>query len=89
MAGKIEKLAEHRRARASTVAKPADRAADGSLEVTGRRCPLCRKPATVHYRPFCSKRCADIDLGRWLSEDYRVSAEVAEMAENNGESEDG
>ncbi|RMB01479.1 DNA gyrase inhibitor YacG [Eilatimonas milleporae] len=33
-------------------------------------CPQCGKPATARYRPFCSKRCADIDLGRWLSEDY-------------------
>ena len=32
------------------------------------RCPICRKPATQPYRPFCSKRCADIDLKRWLSE---------------------
>ena len=29
------------------------------------------------YRPFCSKRCADIDLGRWLKEGYRVETEEA------------
>ena len=39
-----------------------------------RPCPICRKPAAADYRPFCSKRCADIDLGRWLSEDYTVPA---------------
>ncbi|MBS0241847.1 MAG: DNA gyrase inhibitor YacG [Proteobacteria bacterium] len=35
-------------------------------------CPICRKPAVEKYRPFCSKRCADIDLGRWLTGGYAV-----------------
>lgn len=35
-------------------------------------CPICNKPATPAYRPFCSRRCADIDLGRWLTESYAV-----------------
>jgi endogenous inhibitor of DNA gyrase (YacG/DUF329 family) len=33
-------------------------------------CPICTKPADPAYRPFCSKRCADVDLHRWLSEGY-------------------
>lgn len=33
-------------------------------------CPTCRKPAVAAYRPFCSKRCADVDLARWLRADY-------------------
>jgi len=37
-----------------------------------RPCPRCGKPAVARYRPFCSSRCADIDLGRWLNGDYRV-----------------
>jgi len=36
------------------------------------QCPVCSKPAEEKYRPFCSKRCADVDLGRWLKESYRV-----------------
>lgn len=40
-----------------------------------RPCPICRKPAVAKFKPFCSKRCADIDLGRWLKEDYRVPVE--------------
>lgn len=36
-------------------------------------CPICQKPAVQAYRPFCSKRCADIDLGRWLGGDYRIA----------------
>jgi endogenous inhibitor of DNA gyrase (YacG/DUF329 family) len=35
-------------------------------------CPICRKPAEQRYRPFCSRRCADIDLNRWLSGVYTV-----------------
>ncbi len=37
-------------------------------------CTLCGKPASRKYRPFCSKRCADIDLGRWLGERYSIPA---------------
>ena len=37
-----------------------------------RRCPNCGKPSVEAAFPFCSKRCADLDLGRWLNEDYRI-----------------
>lgn len=37
-------------------------------------CTLCDKPVDKAYRPFCSKRCADIDLGRWLGERYSIPA---------------
>lgn len=34
-------------------------------------CPICRKNPTVEaYKPFCSKRCADVDLQRWLVGSY-------------------
>lgn len=35
-------------------------------------CPICRKPTDAKYRPFCSRRCADVDLGRWLSGSYVI-----------------
>ncbi len=35
-------------------------------------CPICKKPAVPAYRPFCSRRCADIDLGRWLKGSYAI-----------------
>ena len=38
------------------------------------RCPQCGKPAVEAYKPFCSRRCADVDLARWLREDYRIPA---------------
>ncbi len=41
-------------------------------------CPICGKPADPKYRPFCSKRCADIDLGRWLTGGYAIPGEPVE-----------
>jgi uncharacterized protein len=35
-------------------------------------CPICQKPVLAAYKPFCSRRCADIDLGRWLNESYTI-----------------
>jgi endogenous inhibitor of DNA gyrase (YacG/DUF329 family) len=37
-----------------------------------RPCPICRKPLDPAFRPFCSKRCADIDLNRWLTGSYVI-----------------
>ena len=41
-----------------------------------RRCPICGRTAASDFKPFCSKRCADVDLHRWLGEGYRVPVEV-------------
>jgi endogenous inhibitor of DNA gyrase (YacG/DUF329 family) len=39
-------------------------------------CPICRKRDCVEaYKPFCSKRCADIDLGRWFNGSYAIQTE--------------
>ena len=35
-------------------------------------CPICRKPVDPAFRPFCSKRCADVDLQRWFSGAYAI-----------------
>ena len=40
-------------------------------------CPICGKPSEPRYRPFCSRRCADVDLARWLNESYRIPDEAA------------
>ena len=37
-----------------------------------RTCPICGKPAVVNHLPFCSARCADVDLNRWLSGTYTI-----------------
>lgn len=44
-------------------------------------CPICTKPTVGAYRPFCSKRCADLDLGKWLDGAYRVRSESLEDQE--------
>jgi endogenous inhibitor of DNA gyrase (YacG/DUF329 family) len=36
------------------------------------KCPVCGAPRDESYRPFCSKRCADIDLAKWLGERYTI-----------------
>jgi endogenous inhibitor of DNA gyrase (YacG/DUF329 family) len=43
-----------------------------------KRCPLCGKPANPDFEPFCSKRCADIDLSRWLKGVYVIPAKPDE-----------
>ena len=44
-------------------------------------CPICGKPAVAAYRPFCSKRCADLDLARWFRGDYAVPSSATEEEE--------
>lgn len=44
-------------------------------------CPICQKPTEKAFRPFCSKRCADIDLGKWFSGAYAIPAQMPEDAE--------
>ena len=44
----------------------------------GPKCPICRKPMVAAYRPFCSKRCADVDLNRWVSGAYVVPGKQEE-----------
>ena len=40
-------------------------------------CPICNRETDAKYRPFCSRRCADVDLGRWLTGGYAIPAEPA------------
>lgn len=44
-------------------------------------CPVCQKDSDPKYRPFCSRRCADIDLGRWLKGSYAIPGEPLEDSE--------
>lgn len=56
------------------MAEPEAKANQASEKTGSRPCPICGKPAARDYRPFCSKRCADIDLHRWLSGGYTIPA---------------
>ena len=39
------------------------------------KCPMCEKPTEAKWRPFCSKRCADVDLGNWMTGAYAAPSE--------------
>lgn len=45
-------------------------------------CPICGKPQDTKFKPFCSKRCADVDLNRWLSGVYAVPVNNADEDED-------
>ncbi len=45
------------------------------VPLKGSSCPLCGRPAADRFRPFCSRRCADADLGRWLTGEYRIATD--------------
>ena len=46
------------------------------------RCPICRRAGEAKYRPFCSKRCSDVDLARWLGGAYVVAGSGADADED-------
>jgi endogenous inhibitor of DNA gyrase (YacG/DUF329 family) len=41
--------------------------------LSAARCPVCGKETAARYRPFCSRRCADVDLSRWFGGGYVVA----------------
>jgi len=44
-------------------------------------CPICERKSAETYRPFCSKRCADVDLAKWLTGSYAVPSHDPDDAE--------
>jgi uncharacterized protein len=53
---------------------PKDRTGDAGAGGAAKPCPICGKPAAQATKPFCSRRCRDVDLNRWLSGSYVVPA---------------
>ena len=51
-----------------------------------KKCPICGKPTVEECKPFCSKRCADIDLNRWLTGSYVIPARDDEPAGDDDDS---
>jgi uncharacterized protein len=51
------------------------------------KCPLCGKPAVEGFKPFCSKRCADLDLGQWFKGGYAIPGPPAAPASPSNSSE--
>lgn len=41
-------------------------------------CPVCKRKTDAAYRPFCSKRCADVDLAKWMSGSYAIPSDDPE-----------
>jgi endogenous inhibitor of DNA gyrase (YacG/DUF329 family) len=48
----------------------------------GAKCPICGRPVEPRHKPFCSKRCADVDLSRWLTGSYVVAGAAPEEEED-------
>lgn len=44
--------------------------------MTASPCPICGKPHQLDYRPFCSRRCANVDLQRWLTGRYSIAGDA-------------
>ena len=60
---------------------------NAAARVSGSKCPICGKPTKHAVRPFCSSRCADIDLGRWVSGGYVIAGGHADADEDGADSE--
>jgi uncharacterized protein len=43
--------------------------------VAFKRCPICKKMSQPKFHPFCSNRCKDVDLNRWLGGQYSIPVE--------------
>jgi uncharacterized protein len=56
--------------------------------MTQALCPICKRPATAAFRPFCSKRCADVDLQRWFTGAYAIPGSPVEDEEDSAPAED-
>jgi endogenous inhibitor of DNA gyrase (YacG/DUF329 family) len=52
-----------------------------------KKCPICGKPSVDQFKPFCSKRCADVDLNRWLTGNYVIPARDDEPGDGEDEDE--
>lgn len=50
--------------------------------MTTRKCPICRKPRSEEFAPFCSSRCKDRDLVRWLDDGYALPVPPSELDED-------
>jgi hypothetical protein len=59
---------------AGSAKQSAKQSARQSAKLSGKPCPICGKQATEASRPFCSERCRDVDLNRWLSNSYAIPA---------------
>lgn len=52
--------------------------------MSSRECPICGKEVAQRFRPFCSARCADVDLNRWLTGAYSIEPDEADGSSPEG-----
>ena len=59
--------------------------ADEAKTPAARPCAVCGKPVSPGspFRPFCSARCRQVDLGRWLAGDYAIPGDVPDLPEDD------
>ncbi|MGH6877491.1 MAG: DNA gyrase inhibitor YacG [Rhizomicrobium sp.] len=58
-------------------------------DLRSRKCPICGRPAQAKFSPFCSKACADIDLGHWLGGRYVIPVREEDEADSALPARDG
>ncbi|MEO0394295.1 MAG: DNA gyrase inhibitor YacG [Pseudomonadota bacterium] len=46
------------------------------------QCPVCGKPTVQQFRPFCSKRCAHLDLAKWFNEEYTIPVREEDLRDD-------
>jgi uncharacterized protein len=63
-----------------------DQMSQGTKSATKKsgRCPICKAGTEAAFRPFCSSRCADIDLGKWLTGSYVIAVDDSSSSEDDG-----
>jgi endogenous inhibitor of DNA gyrase (YacG/DUF329 family) len=59
------------------------------MTAAAARCPICDKPVEAPYKPFCSRRCADVDLQRWFSGGYVVPGADTDEEGSKGPGDEG
>ena len=59
-------------------ADPPERTGPGAGKGSGKKCPICNRPASGDALPFCSPRCRDVDLNRWLKGSYVIPGKDGE-----------
>ncbi len=65
--------------------RPDPRPKTDGTPIPAKPCPICGKPATAAARPFCSPRCREVDLHRWLTGAYAVPVVEEDGGEESGE----
>lgn len=53
------------------------------VPLKGRKCPMCGQPMEQKFRPFCSRRCASLDLGNWFGEAYLAPTDEPPEIDDN------